>query len=362
MDLLIAKRGSMLRTGGEIATSADRKVLLSQYMRSAILDSVKIEDIPINREFEVRDRSQFSIRQQQIQSYVIDTIMASPYGSDFIRSNFSVIVSNTSPDGLTLQIQYKDPVDDNLITEDFSLKGGLIDLPLNPSPGYEPVFKTQICHEDLIVEEATDVLSTASLVDGFCAVCVEGTVPRDLLINVDISTIPDSERKRVEVTQTIRGIDDNGIAFAEPHTAILGVNTDDPRFTSNSLANNPGIFLRSLLPGLTSADAIVGVTDLKGNAPSIQYIPQAEDFLVFVDPNDLVVSLRCSIVTAIAKGVQSKVEDVINYAERAMYPFESDWVRSPRLVFLDAALEPGVYSLYYQAKVPVQYDASMETT
>lgn len=357
MDLLIAKRGSLIRQGGELSTSVDRKILLSQYMRAAILDSVKLEDIPINRELEIRDRSQFSIRQQEIQSYVIDTVMASPYGSDFVRSNFNVIVSNTSPDGLTLQIQYKDPVDDNLVTEDFSLKGGLIDLPLNPNPGYEPTFKTQICHEDLIIEEPTDVLSTASLVDGFCAVCVEGTVPRDVIVTTDVSKIPDSERKRLEVTQVVQGVDDNGVAFRDSVTSIVGA--ADPNLSSDPLT--PAIFLRSLLTELTAQDVVVAVTDLKGNVPTIEYNAQAEDFLLYYDSSDPVVNVRCSIVRAVAKGVQSKVEDVISYAERALYPFESDWVRSPRLVFLDGAIEPGVYSLYYQAKVPVQYDASMES-
>lgn len=357
MDLLIAKRGSLIRRGGELGTDNDRKVLLSQYMRSAILDSIKIEDIPINREFEIRDASQFAIRQQEIQSYIIDTIMTSPYGSDFIRSNFNVIVSNTSPDGLTLQIQYKDPVDDNLVTEDFSLKGGLIDLPLNPSPGYEPTFKTQICHEDLIVEEVTDVLSTASLVDGFCAVCIEGAVPKVIVLTSDVSTIPDEQKKRLEVKETFQNQDETGASFQTTTLAIVGA--ADPNLTN--VREPSTVFLRTLLPELTAQDVVVEVFDLKGNIPTIEYNKQAEDYLLHYDPSEPVLNIRCAVARAVAKGVQSKVEDVISYAERALYPFESDWVRSPRLVFLDTAVEPGVYSLYYQAKIPVQYDASMES-
>jgi len=356
MDILIAKGGSILRRQGELSTSVDRKELLSQYMRSAFLERVKLEDLPITRESEIRNQAQFALRQTEIQNYVIDTIMSSAYSSDFIRSNFAVNVSSTAPDGLTLRIDYRDPIDDGLVSEEFSLKGGLLDIPLNPTPGYEPTFKEMICHEDLIIETPTDIVSTASLVNGFCAVCPEGTEPRVVLVKKDLFGIPAEERQRIERTESVRGQDENGELITEDFRRLIGVLN-----TSEGLNAAEPIYLRSVLTGLSSTERVVSVEDLKGNAVKITYDNAAEDYLISVDPADLVIQLKCLVVNTVANGTESKVEDVINYAERRLYPFESDWIRSPRLVLLDTVLEPGVYTLYYKAKVPVQYDGSMET-
>jgi hypothetical protein len=326
-------------------------------MRSAFLDQVRSEDIPFNRELDVQSQSRRAILEAQTQSYVIDTIMSSVYGSDFIRSNFAVVVDNTSPDGLTLKISYKDPVDDGIVEEDFSLKGGVLDLPLNPHPGYEPTFKSMICHEDIIVESATDVLSTASLVDGFCAVCPSGSQPRIITVSEDISKMDQDSLKRIERSQVTEGQDSEGNAFREVTSEIIGAISP---IEDNVEATLQAVFLRSLLRDLTADDLVIDVTDLRGNISAIEYDSQAEDYIIVFAQSDPVISVRCSVIASTAKSIGSRVEDVITHAERRLYPFEFDWVRSPRIVLLDRALEPGVYTLYYKAKVPVQYDASME--
>lgn len=343
MDIRFTERGQLVAELGELPLETNETAKLEMYLRVALIDAINEDFIEQNYVHELKTEQQISEAEITFRQNLLRRITSSPYGTEFEESRFRVSLTPASNSGdLRVRVVYssqsRETGED--ITNDIFINAGK--LILNDANFTYPLLDstTDVLIEEYILESPTDKILVATESDQPLFVLPSGDRLDQGVARVDVSEIPENQRRTLRIQR------DDG------RTALAG--SSDPEIAGD---NGDTIFARDIATDVGSG-IITTITDLVGNIDTIQYIPEAEDHLIYLNSGDTRVEIAYTYGNPLAQGGPSIVvrgEEL----DESLIPFPASDNQVPKVVFLDKVLEPGVYTLIYQAGLKRQYDGSM---
>ena len=244
------------------------------------------------------------------------------------------------------------------VTETFQFEGGALVLEDPTDIAYEPDYTVRLIEEDIIVEKASEYLSVGTYPDGLAILSETGTSEIVTEITKDLSDIPQDERHTVNIAVDAPGslnlIDEEGETVSIGRSDVR----TGPEFSDPDLVDE--IFLRDIITDLGTDEYVIRIEDLSDVVSDIRYITEADDYILFLKTYDPVITLRYTKIKGIATGVSTSVLDTESAGSTTDVPYPADALRGPRLIQFDTVVEPGVYTLFYNARIRDGYDAGLE--
>lgn len=349
MDIYINQKGRLSPApDGELPVVVSLEDKKQMYFSAAILRVLDNSDLKeLSRVTDAIDPASEEVISQRLRETVVNAVIGSPFGNEFDPAQIQVTPIYESGTDFSIKVEYGNRGSGSTVNGQFQIQGGtlLVD-DTEDVAAYLDNFQAVVMTEEIIVQENTNFIALSFEATNFVIVSDSGTVNQTGTFKGNLSDFPPVDR------YTVR----QRVVYSEEETVLITRGRVDDATDYNSPVDE--IFFRTLVPELTSKDYITLIQDVKGNISRIEYVAEADDYVLVFDTSDGEIDIIYSYMDHIAKGQETVIgnQDEMPFSNE---PFPNDSFKGPRLVFLDRALEPGVYVVTYLALIKDGSNASL---
>ena len=335
---------------GELRVSSNKQVLLSQYLQAALLYSIRVNELNLNREIELQIEESRAELELLLQYQIIDNIMGTPFSMDFDPGAFKITLVGDTLATARVELEYG--TQGESISEQINITGGVINVDESQESPYEIEYTLKMIVEEVLLDEDTNLVSVALNPDGFAIMASTEVEPIVDEITVDTSTIPSEERHLITINAdpdliTVESSNINGDDIELGYMSNLDDNAISEIFFRDLIQNNdPNMFP-------------INIEDLANNVYAIQFIEEANDYLIQFSSLHPVANIKYTIIDSVAEGIDVINNDIYQRSGESTSPFPTDALRGHRYIQFNHDIPSGIYNVYYMARLT--NDASMET-